>query len=98
MKVAVYSFHKFEKEYFSVPGNSKHELKFFDTRLNLDTVHLATGCQAACIFVEDDGSAKVLEALYQQGVRFLLLRAGGYNHFDLPAAKKLGLRTARVPD
>ncbi|HET7118832.1 MAG TPA: 2-hydroxyacid dehydrogenase [Hanamia sp.] len=98
MKVAVYSFHKFEKEYFSVPGNSKHELKFFETRLNTDTVYLATGCQAACIFVEDDGSAKVLEALNQQGIRYLVLRSAGYNHVDLAACKKLGIQVARIPD
>jgi D-lactate dehydrogenase len=98
MKVAVFSFHKFEKPFFVAPEGSKHELKLFDTRLTLETVHLAMGCQAACIFVEDDGSAKVLEALYQQGVRYLVLRSAGYNHVDLAAAGKLGMRAARVPD
>ena len=98
MKVAVYSFHKFEKEYYLKNDNSKHELTFFDTRLNLNTVHLSLGCQAACIFVEDDGSAKVLEALHGLGVRYLVLRSAGYNHVDLQAAKKLGIRVMRVPE
>lgn len=98
MKVAVYSFHKFEKEYFSDTRFSEHELKLFDTRLSVETAQLAQGCKAVSIFVNDDGSAKVLNELKKKGVDFLALRSAGFNHIDLPAAKKLGIRVARVPD
>jgi D-lactate dehydrogenase len=49
------------------------------------------------LFVSDDGSQAVLEALSEVGVRFLALRSTGYNHVDLDAARRLGLRVARVP-
>lgn len=97
MKIAVYSFHKFEKEYLTNSNLSKHELKLLDTRLTLQTVNLADGCKTASIFVNDDASAPVLNELKKYGVEFLALRSAGYNHVDLVAAKKLGLRVARVP-
>ncbi len=98
MKVAVYSFHKFEKEYLTNFNLSKHELKLLDTRLTLQTAQLAEGCKTVSIFVNDDASAPVLNELKKYGVAFLALRSAGYNHVDLVAAKKLGLRVARVPD
>ena len=97
MKVAVYSFHKFEKEYLTNSNLSKHELRLLDTRLTLQTAQLAEGCKTASIFVNDDASAPVLNELKKQGVEFLALRSAGYNHVDLVAAKKLGLRIAHVP-
>lgn len=98
MKVAFYSLHKFEKEYFLQAAGSKHELKFIDPPLSLDTVQLASGCKGACIFVNDNGSAPVLQALKQTGIEFLILRSSGFNHVDLKAARDLGIRIARVPE
>lgn len=97
MKVAVYSFHKFEKEYLTNSNISKHELKLLDTRLTFQTAQLAEGCRAVSVFVNDDASAQVLTELKKLGVEFLALRSAGYNHVDLVAAKKLGLRVSRVP-
>jgi D-lactate dehydrogenase len=58
---------------------------------------LAAGCDAACIFVNDDGSAASLEALARAGVRHLALRSAGFNHVDLEAAQRLGIPVVRVP-
>ncbi|MDZ4709635.1 MAG: 2-hydroxyacid dehydrogenase [Saprospiraceae bacterium] len=98
MKVAFYSLHKFEKDFFLRAAHSKHELKFIDAPLSRDTVQLATGCRGACIFVNDDGSASILHDLKQIGLEFLVLRSSGFNHVDLKAAAKLGIRIARVPE
>jgi D-lactate dehydrogenase len=49
------------------------------------------------IFVSDDASAPVLEQLAALGVRYLLVRAAGYDQVDLPTAHRLGLRVANVP-
>jgi D-lactate dehydrogenase len=98
MKAAIYSFHKFEKEYLTNSNLSKHELRLLDTRLTVQTALLAGGCKTASIFVNDDASAPVLTELKKYGVEFLALRSAGYNHVDLVEAKILGLRVARVPD
>jgi D-lactate dehydrogenase len=73
-------------------------LKFIDPPLSMDTVQLASGCRAACIFVNDDASAPVLNALKQIGLEYMALRSSGFNHIDLKAARALGIRVARVPE
>ena len=98
MKTAVFSAHKFERDYLINSNNDKHELKLLEPHLSIDTVGLAAGCEAVSIFVSDDASAPVLEKLHKQGVKFLVLRSAGYNHVDIAEAKKLNIKVARVPD
>ncbi len=73
------------------------ELHFQPARLNLETVALADDHPVVCAFINDDLSAPVLEHLAAGGTRLIALRSAGYNHVDLPAAKKLGLSVVRVP-
>ena len=61
-------------------------IKYFETRLNADTAELARGCEIACIFVNDDATAPVIEKLRAVGVKLLALRCAGYNNVDLNAA------------
>lgn len=98
MQVAIYSAHGFEREAFETANAGKHHLRWIDTYLSATTVPLAQDCQAAAIFANDDASGPVLEALYQQGVRFLALRSAGFNHVDLDKARELGLQVAYVPE
>lgn len=97
MKIAIYSAHRFERSYLIEANSGKHELLMLEESLNQKTASLAHACDAACIFVNDDGSSAVLELLHQQGVRFLALRSAGYNHVDLKKAADLGIRVANVP-
>ncbi|WP_158849241.1 2-hydroxyacid dehydrogenase [Algibacter sp. L1A34] len=98
MKIAIFNVHKWEKEYLESANNGKHTLKMFDTYLSKDTVELAKGCKAICIFTEDDASTPVLDRLHELGVRYIALRSAGYNNIDVPHAQKLGIRMARVPE
>jgi D-lactate dehydrogenase len=97
MHVAVYSIHKFEKSYLENACKG-HTLRLLETRLTPETVLLAEGCDAVSIFVNDDASASVLRKLQEIGIRFIALRSAGFNHVDLPEAKALGIRLARVPE
>jgi D-lactate dehydrogenase len=72
-------------------------LLHLEDRLSPRTAALARGCDAACLFVNDDGGAASLEGLAEAGVRFVALRSAGYNHVDLAAAARLGLPVVRVP-
>ncbi len=97
MKLAVYSAHPYDCEYLSRANIAfGHELVFFEQSLNTDTVNLARGCPAVCIFVNDIADHAVLEKLSQQGIRLLVLRCTGYNNIDLPAAKQFGITIMRV--
>ena len=98
MKVAVYSTHKFEKEYLEKAFSGKHDVKYISSPLTLETASLADGNEAVSIFVSDNASAPVLQILSKIGVKFLVLRSAGYNHVDLAEAKKLNIKVARVPE
>lgn len=98
MRVAVFSTKRYDRQYLSVANEGRgHELVFHEARLDEGTAPLAAGCEAASLFVNDDGSRAVLEALTAGGTRVLALRSAGYNHVDVAAARSLGMEVHRVP-
>jgi len=74
-----------------------HEVVYLDARLDESTVELAVGADAVCVFVNDDVSAPVLEALAAAGVTCVALRCAGHNNVDLAVAEHLGLSVVHVP-
>ncbi|QBH96251.1 2-hydroxyacid dehydrogenase [Limnobaculum zhutongyuii] len=98
MKLAIYSTKQYDRKYLEV-ANQRFgiDLEFFDFKLSLQTAKTAEGCEAVCIFVNDDGSRPVLEELAKSGVKIVALRCAGFNNVDLDAAKELGLQVVRVP-
>jgi D-lactate dehydrogenase len=97
MKVAVFSAKKYDREFLSAENGSRHELRFFEPHLGEETVGLATGFDAVCVFVNDQVNAAVIAKLRSLGVRLIALRCAGYNNVDLAAATKYGIAVVRVP-
>lgn len=97
MKVAVFSAKKYDQDGFSQWADTSLQFRYFDSRLNSDSVKLAQGCHAICAFVNDDLSAPVLHQLSVLGIEMIALRCAGFNNVDLDTAKALGIRVARVP-
>lgn len=97
MRVAVFSAKKYDRDHLEPALGDSHEAVYLEARLDEHTAPLAAGCEAACLFVNDDASRPALERLAAGGTRYLVLRSAGYNHVDLGAAFELGLRVARVP-
>ena len=58
-----------------------------DRPFSEETVFLAKGYDAVCIFVNDHVNAQMIDTLHEMGVKALLLRSAGYNHVDTRAAK-----------
>ncbi|HEC3625572.1 TPA: 2-hydroxyacid dehydrogenase, partial [Escherichia coli] len=55
MKLAVYSTKQYDKKYLQQVNESfGFELEFFDFLLTEKTAKTANGCEAVCIFVNDD--------------------------------------------
>jgi D-lactate dehydrogenase len=77
-----YDIASFEK-YNSIDGM---EFRFYETKLNEDTVNLAAGSDAVCVFVNDTVNAAVIDALYANGVKLIALRSAGYNNVDIKHA------------
>ena len=78
-------------------GTYNVDITYFNSRLTNETVHLAEGYEAICIFVNDDASRNVIEALAKGGVKLILLRCAGFNNVDLDACKEYGITVLRVP-
>ncbi len=70
------SFEKYGKE-------SGVTFKFYETRLNEDTVQLAKGCDGVCVFVNDMVNAEVIDRLCEMGIKVIALRCAGYNNVDI---------------
>ena len=97
MQLTVFSAHPFEQPFLLAAAQNRHTPMFVEEALSLATVDRAKGSPAVAIFVGDDASEPVLKRLAALGVRYLLVRAAGYDQVDLPAAQRLGLRVANVP-
>ncbi len=98
MKIAFFDVHRFERKTFD-ESNTKfnHHLNYFESRLTPDTAKLAAHFPVVCAFVNDQLNAATLKTLQTEGVRLIALRSAGFNHVDLNAAERLGLRVVRVP-
>lgn len=98
MNLAIYSTKQYDRKYLELVNKEfGFELEFFDFLLSPKTAKVAQGCEAVCIFVNDDASREVLTELAALGVKIIALRCAGFNNVDLQAAKELGLEVVRVP-
>ena len=78
------------------PEMPEFEMKFYDTRLSMDTVNLAKGSDAVCIFVNDLVDAEMAETLQAMGIKLIALRCAGYNNVDVEACYGK-IHVVRVP-
>ncbi len=87
IRVAFYDTKPYDIPSFEKYG-AQHDVafKFLETRLDANTASLAEGCDAVCIFVNDDANAEVLDKLRLLGVKLIALRSAGYNNVDVRAA------------
>jgi D-lactate dehydrogenase len=97
VNVAIFSAKQYDREFLNAANGSLHKLRFFEPHLNEETVSLAAGFEAVCVFVNDQMNAAVIATLESLGVRLIALRCAGYNNVDLSAAKKHGITVVRVP-
>jgi D-lactate dehydrogenase len=99
MKIAMFDTHAYDREAFQrANAEYRHEIAFFEPRLNASTAALASGHEVVCSFVNDRLDRPCLEVLQRGGTRLIALRSAGYNHVDLSAAGELGLPVVRVPE
>jgi D-lactate dehydrogenase len=98
VKIAVFSTKPYDRQALDAANQEgRHELIYLEPRLTPETVTLARGFAGVCPFVNDQLTADVVEELAAGGVQLLTLRSAGYNHVDLDAAARHGVRVARVP-
>lgn len=99
MKAAVFDSQSYERDFFTrANAKANHELVFFDARLVAETARLAQGFPAVVVMVSDRVDAPTLELLKEGGTALVTTRSTGFNHIDLKAAARLGIKVTRVTD
>ncbi len=98
MKLAFFDAKEYDKESFTAPAREAGiDIHYYDTKLDRDTVSLACGYDAVCVFVNDTVNADVIDALADCGIRMIALRCAGFNNVDIKHAEERGIAVARVP-
>lgn len=103
LKIAFFGTKDYDRIFFSEltrdkgEGTYNSELKYLSSNLGPETVSLAQGCDAVCIFVNDNASRPVIEELHRMNIQLILLRCAGFNNVDLKAAQEYGITVLRVP-
>jgi D-lactate dehydrogenase len=97
MKVAFFSTKSYDKEYFDRFNITGHQFSYLEAALTNQTVPLANGAEAVCLFVNDKADKEVIGQLAANGIRLIALRCAGFNNVDLEAAKENKVKIVRVP-
>lgn len=97
MKIAFFDSKPYDLMFFDkINMEYKYKIKYFENKLNEDTVALAKGYDVVCVFVNDTISKEVINRLYELGVRLIALRCAGYNNVDFKACYGK-IHVVRVP-
>lgn len=97
MKIAFYGTKPYDKKWFEPLGKDYgFEIRFIELPCNKDTIGLAKGYDAICIFVNDYVDAGMIDELCEMKVKGILLRSAGFNHVDIRAAQGR-IAVLRVP-
>ena len=83
MKIAFFDTKEYDRSAFSEVKPEDMEFKFFETRLTPDSVELAKGSDAVCVFVNDEVSEPVIDRLYELGAVYAAMSGSGSSLFGL---------------
>lgn len=99
VSIAFFDAKPYDREFFNATNSKgfQYNIRYFENRLNSNTVRLAEGSQVICAFVNDSLSTEVIERLKQFGIKLIALRCAGYNNVDLKAAYQT-INIVRVPE
>lgn len=94
--VAFFDTKPYDRESFARFEDENINIKFFENRLNPDTVSMTACCDAVCAFVNDEIDRTVIDKLAEYNVGVIAMRCAGYNNVDLKAAAGK-VKVLRVP-
>ena len=97
MRIAFFSTKPYDRLWFEPMGKDYgFDIHFIELPFTEETVFLAKGHDAVCIFVNDYVNKAMIDELCGMGIKALLLRSAGFNNVDIGAAKGR-LPVLRVP-
>lgn len=99
MKILFYDTKAYDKESFDevLKDYDDITIDYLTADISPQTVHLAGGYDAVCVFVASEVTAEIVRALAEKGVRLILLRCAGYNNIDIEECERQNITVMRVP-
>jgi len=98
MRIAFYTTKPYDRFWFEPLGKDYGiDIHFLDASCDDETIVLAKGHDAICVFVNDHIDEAMIKQLAEYGVQGILLRSAGFNHVDIQAAAKYHIPVLRVP-
>lgn len=104
LKIAFFGTKEYDKTFFDELANINDDsdeynadITYLKTRLTSETVSLAKGYDAICIFVNDECGPEIVDKLHEYGIGLILLRCAGFNNVDLVKCKEYDIKVLRVP-
>ena len=96
MKIGVYSGRKDERDFFDrAASRCGVQLVACGAVPDLSNYRAAEGCRALSV-ITTPISAKLLDAFYSVGVRYISTRTVGYDHIDVAHAREIGMHIGNV--
>ena len=84
MRIAFFDAKPYDKPSFDRYGQEQGiTFKYFEAKLNEDTVDLAHGFDGVCAFVNDTVNAAVIDRLVEMGIATVAMRCAGFNNVDM---------------
>ncbi len=96
MKIAAFEVKEYERRDFSRFADPESDITLHAEPLTEQNLSLCQGCEAITTLGFSRLDETMLARLSSLGVRFLATRTIGYNHIDLTAAKKFGIRVSNA--
>lgn len=88
MKIIFYGTKPYDKIWFEPMGKEYgFDIHFVEAACSQETIFMARGYDAVCVFVNDYVNAEMIDELYEMKVKAILLRSAGYNNVDVKAAE-----------
>ena len=97
MKTLFYNAKYPEGQFLKAKARGLKDNTFIVEALSAATVHLSKSFDAISIRPADDASPAVLQALHENGIRYITIRAAKNSSLDLKKAAELGITVANVP-
>lgn len=97
MRIAFYGTKPYDRIWFEPLGKEYgFEVYFIELPCSEETMFLAKGYDAVCVFVNDHINANMIDTFYEMRIKAILLRSAGFNHVDVKAAENK-IPILRVP-
>lgn len=96
MRIAAFEVKDYELKDFEKAGEYGLEIALYPDNMSAENVDWAMGCEGVTTLGFSDLSEPMIKKLSLMGVKFLATRTVGFNHIDLEACKKYGVRVSNA--